>query len=260
MKCLGKKTFISLTLFFLLCNYTQAFFQEPSNSVVKPDTAIVDFRSVTDFKKQHIKGAVNLPFDLFWQNFIANQRDAFSFLASLGVVPTKNILLVNYNNSADNLISDAAFATILHYGGFKNVALLEGGMEGWVKKRLFVSSLGEEIQPKQYKFVFDEGVYYKQSAKKVTKKRKRDVLLCLEEADGGMQKKFNVVLVDIKMLFKNNMLKTKDEIEEYFKGLQVTKENVLIVYPDYKKESYALAFFLKYYVGFSNVFILKGGR
>lgn len=256
-----KVNVIVIQVFFILCFHSKAataFLQKPEISLLNKNTIIIDFRAVNDYKKQHIRSSVNLPFDLLWQAFVNNRADFFSCLAAMGIVPTKNIIIVNYDNNQNRLISDVAFAYALVYGGFKNVRILEGGIEGWLKKGFTVYSIGDEVYPQYWNFIYDETIFYKPPIRKDAKKRKKVIALNLDN-DTLKKSNFTQISFSIDLLFNDGMLKTVDEIKELLKGLKLNNENVLIIYPDLKKESYALAFLLKYYVGFSDVFILKGG-
>lgn len=259
MKKISVLILLVFSVLFFRCETAIAFFQEPDKKMLDRNTIIIDFRYVNDYKKQHIKNSVNLPFDLMWQKFVDNRADFFSYLASLGIVPTKNIVIVNYDNNRERLLSDAAFAYALVYGGFKNVKILQGGMEGWVKSGFTVYSLGAEVIPQYWNFVYYEAIFYKPLRVKNAKKRKKIVLLNLNNNVSLREKGYNQISFNVDFLFSDGVLKTLDELKELLNGLKINKENVLIIYPDLKKESYALAFLLKYYAGFSDVYILKKG-
>jgi len=75
--------------------------------------AIIDLRPQEDFRKNHIQGAINIPFEEL-QN-------------SLNQIPRNHeVILVCYHGA-----SSVSAAEFLDSRGYQNLAVLEGGMEGW---------------------------------------------------------------------------------------------------------------------------------
>ncbi len=222
------------------------------------DTIFVDFRATSDFKKSHILNSVNLSLDNLTQIFRLNQNHFFSYLSALGISPDKKIILTGYNNNKEEIISALSFAYLLVYGGVSQVYVLKGGFNGWQQKGLPVTTLGTEIQPKSWKYNISQGFYYKRDAKKSAKNRKNEILITLSE-DTNFKKSFKNVIAMPSIDFIINDIEHSDmqKLEEQFKRLHILKENVLIIYPDYRKESLFLAFILRS-LGYKNIFILKG--
>lgn len=242
---------------FILFTEGQSFLIEPDQYLTVKDKITIDFRPLNEFKKQHVKNSINLNFEEMWRVFSENQQDFFSLLSSLGITPDKKVVLAGCDDKNDELLDCLAFAYLLYYGSFNDILILKGTIIDWQKRGIPIVSLGDEVLPKYWNYKLNEGIYYKQSKK--NKAKKREVLISFDENVKSNNKFSRTIYIDIHDLqIKNSGLLEIEKLEEYFKRLQVTKENVLIIYPDRKKESFALAYLLKFYLNYDYVFILKG--
>lgn len=252
-----------ITLFltvFILCSKGYTFFVEPvKQNVSSKDTALVDFRDTVEFKKLHIKGSVNLNFKEMWRLFSETPLDFFLSLSALGITPDKKVLVTGCEGDSDELINCLAFAYQLNYGNYEDIRILKGNIKKWQKSGLPLVSFGEEIAPKQWKFKLKENYFYQQSKRGNQKKKKKDLLLTLDDSVKNDKKFARSIYIDFRTLpFTKGDIGEREKWEEYFKRLQLSSENVLIIYPADKKESFALAFLLRFFLGYEKIFILKG--
>jgi rhodanese-related sulfurtransferase len=86
----------------------------------RKDAKLLDLADNNDFLKQHIAGAVNVP--------LADFSSEHKSLKSVGEVP-----VVVYDRSG--LKADAAAAQLVK-AGFKQVAMLDGGLDAWLRESL----------------------------------------------------------------------------------------------------------------------------
>lgn len=93
----------------------------------KSSATLIDVRTSTDFQRQHIDGAVNIPKDT---------------LSSVGF--SKDALLVVYCNDVRCPLSHEAAKTLVTLG-FRNVKVLYGGIAEWRKQGLTTVPLDGEI-------------------------------------------------------------------------------------------------------------------
>lgn len=112
---------------------------------------IVDTRSSTEFKTQHIKNALNFPVSKSYENLsfdgkIVTPNKMQKIIRDLGI--NINDKVVIYDNGE---IFDAArlFWTFEVYG-FKDVKLLNGGFQGWINKNLPISDEIKEVKKSKY--------------------------------------------------------------------------------------------------------------
>lgn len=258
------KTIFSIALVVLSTHvcYGHPFGIEPSSDIIgKKNIAILDLRTTEAFKKGHIQGAINMPFELLYNKFLESREDFFIYLSALGVTPDKQLVLVSKADNENDKIHQFALMGILSYGGFNKVFVLNGGIVEWQKRKLPLLTVGTEILPKSWKYQFSPDFFYKPQRKRPAKKRKKEILINLGEQDPEVNSFKKVITIqDISVFFNEHNLKSQSEVDAYLKELKVSGENVLIIYPRQVKESYFLAFLLKHYVGFNNVVIFNGGK
>lgn len=253
---------IALIVLYTYVCYGHPFDIEPSSDISgQKDIAILDLRTTEVFKKGHIQGAINVPFEFLYTKFLENRPDFFRYLSALGVTPDKQIVLVTKAYDKDDITHQFALMGILSYGGFNKVFILKGGIVEWQRRKLHLQKVGTEILPKSWKYQFRSDFFYKPQRKIPTKKRKKEVLINLGKHTSEFKPFKNVITIpDISIFFNEHDVKSQLEIDAYLKELKVSSENVLIIYPWQLKETYFLAFLLKYYVGFNNVVIFNGGK
>lgn len=252
-----KRLFFVIVIFHLLASSSIGFFAEATSELLKDNVVFLDLRKNEEFKKNHIKRSVNLSFDFLWQTFQNNPEDFFSSLVTLGVTPEKKVIIVTEKNGRKEITSAMALSYMLAYGNYKNVRVLMGGIAEWQKKRLPLVTVGDEVSPAVRQISLRNDFFYNLKSKK--RKGEKVVLLTLEKnisIPKSFQKESLVIRMD--KFFNDDLLANKNEIEEYLKELHISKENVLIVYPSEDKESYALAFLLKYYLNYEKIYLLKG--
>lgn len=118
-----------------------------------PKLVIIDIRNSEEYKAGHIPKAINVPFsawaivknDLLLQ--LPEVSELFNTIGSAGIKSNSNVVVVNKTDTPFNLADATRVACTLLYGGVKNVAILNGGYNKWVKERKPVSD--EIVKPKK---------------------------------------------------------------------------------------------------------------
>ena len=133
-------------------------------SIPKNELVLLDTRSSLKFLLSHIPGA--RPID-HWQDFTTRVNEApgiliedKKFLAEklgeLGIDYSKTIVI--YGEAIDKWRTDGRFFWMFKYLGFKNVAILEGGIEKWKQNNMPVDRgiaddfSGSKLSPEEIKF------------------------------------------------------------------------------------------------------------
>lgn len=155
------KLLITLFLFF---NFLTADNIETNNKVIpaivsldwlknnfnNPNLVIVDLRKEKEYKKDHIKNAVNIPGleSLFDKKFFMPKLHFLKTLFSEAGIDSNSLVLA-YDNG--DFIWAARFYWIIETLGHNNVGILKVGYNDWLKEQLPISS--ENHQRKRKEFV-----------------------------------------------------------------------------------------------------------
>ncbi len=137
-----------------------------------PGLVILDVRMATSYKAGHIQGSVHSP---AFPNFFVNMPGAVKpwmevtpgeklirNIGSAGISTSSTVVIVG--RAADSksagpgewgITQAARVAVTLIYAGVENVALLDGGYEGWVAAGKPVSTEPEQTVPKKFRGTLD---------------------------------------------------------------------------------------------------------
>jgi thiosulfate/3-mercaptopyruvate sulfurtransferase len=112
---------------------------------------IIDVRVSNDYKKNHLKGALNFPADLTYENTkidgrISKPSTIQTHFRNLGLDTDDKIVIYDEGNFFD---AARVFWTFEVYG-FKNVKLLNGGYNEWEEKNLPISNEIPKIKKSDY--------------------------------------------------------------------------------------------------------------
>ena len=116
-----------------------------------PKLVIIDIRTSEEYTAGHIIKAINVPFPLWAvtrNNLLLELPeigDLFNTIGSAGIKSNSNVVVVNKTDTPFFLADATRVACTLLYGGVKNVAVLDGGYNKWLKERKPVSK--EIFQP-----------------------------------------------------------------------------------------------------------------
>ncbi len=110
---------------------------------------IVDLRVSDEYKKGHIKNAVNIPGlkSLFDEKYMMPKLDFLKDIFSNAGID-HNSLVVAYDNG--DFIWAARFFWILETLGHKNVGVLKYGYSDWLSKKVEISTTPPKIQRKEF--------------------------------------------------------------------------------------------------------------
>lgn len=133
----------------------------PVNILVEPEDVkklkvqtIIDLRPQSEYEKEHIVGAVNLPIETFLMardNIPFQMKDLDTLvevLSSLGVRQSDPILIYSSANMPVFYANPGRLFFILEFLGFKNVYILNGGFESWKKHKL-PTSKSKGLRPRR---------------------------------------------------------------------------------------------------------------
>lgn len=147
------KKIISLTTVLLLI--TQVLFAQKALISVDElakiskdnNVVIVDTRKAKDYKKQHIKGAINICFTEMetatpFKGKLKSASAIAKILGSKGI--SNNSKVVLYCKSGINV---SRLFWVLKYVGHKDVAILDGQLKAWFSKRKPVTKNSPKITP-----------------------------------------------------------------------------------------------------------------
>ena len=116
-----------------------------------PRLVMIDIRSSEEYNAGHIPQSINVPFpswavtrnDLLLE--LPEVGELFKAIGFAGIKSNSNVVVVNKTDTPFNLADATRVACTLLYGGVKNVAVLNGGQNKWVREKKPVSK--ESIQP-----------------------------------------------------------------------------------------------------------------
>ncbi len=102
----------------------------------KRGTMIIDTRSFRDYRKGHIRGAVNLPLaEYHWADTSQGGIKGFTnhmerLLSFIGVSRNKHVIF--YEDTSGMMAARGVW--VLHYLGHDKTSILDGGLRAWKKK------------------------------------------------------------------------------------------------------------------------------
>jgi thiosulfate/3-mercaptopyruvate sulfurtransferase len=116
------------------------------------ELVMIDIRRSEEYTAGHIPNAINVPFpswattknDLLLE--LPEVGDLFNTIGSVGIKSNSKVVIVNKTDTQFNLADTTRVACTLLYGGVKNVAILNGEYNKWVKEGKPVSD--KIVKPK----------------------------------------------------------------------------------------------------------------
>ncbi len=119
------------------------------NNINNPKVVIVDLRKNDEYKKGHIRGAVNMPAlkSLFDEKFMMPKLDLLQTLFSNAGIDNKS-LVVAYGDGS--FIWSARLYWVLEILGHENVGILDVGYGNWQKAELPVTKKTSKVIPKKF--------------------------------------------------------------------------------------------------------------
>ena len=126
---------------------------------------IIDIRRSEEYTAGHIPNAINVPFpswaitknDLLLE--LPEVGNLFNTIGSAGIKSNSKVVIVNKTDTQFNLADTTRVACTLLYGGVKNVAILNGGYNKWVREKKPVSNENIQPTPVAYRAKLNKGMF-----------------------------------------------------------------------------------------------------
>ena len=156
-----------------------------------PKLVILDVRISDDYVAGHIPNAVNVPFVVPFSAWITmkddlllelpDKADLFNAIGSAGIKSDSLVVVVGGAGDTFALAGITRVADTLLYAGVKNVAILDGGYDKWVKEGKTVST--EPVMPTLVAYTGEVNEAMFVSKDYVAKKIKKSVIADARDAD-----------------------------------------------------------------------------
>jgi thiosulfate/3-mercaptopyruvate sulfurtransferase len=117
-----------------------------------PKLIVMDVRKVEEYREGHIPGAINAYYGTWvtgkgYHTEVPREDDLFEAMGGIGIRGDSIVVVVGRMDVCQAQVECARVACTLHYGGFDNVAMLDGGYEQWVREGKPVST--DIVKPKK---------------------------------------------------------------------------------------------------------------
>jgi thiosulfate/3-mercaptopyruvate sulfurtransferase len=117
-----------------------------------PKLIVMDVRKVEEYREGHIPGAVNAYYGTWvtgkgYHTEVPREDDLFEAMGGIGIRDDSTVVIVGRMDVCQTQVECARVLCTLHYGGFDNVAMLDGGYEQWVREKKPVST--DIVKPKK---------------------------------------------------------------------------------------------------------------
>jgi len=136
-----------------------------AENITEPNLVVIDIRISDEYKDGHIPHAVNSPFSL-WARAkggllleLPEPSELFDTIGATGIKSDSKVVVVNKTDTPFTLADAARVACTLIYGGVKNVAVLNGGYNKWLKERRPVSDKIVTPRKVAYKGKINEAMF-----------------------------------------------------------------------------------------------------
>ncbi|MBA7561782.1 Thiosulfate sulfurtransferase [subsurface metagenome] len=136
-----------------------------AENMAEPGLVVIDIRNSDEYKDGHIPGAVNAPFSS-WAKArggllleLPEADELFDTIGAAGIKSDSRVVVVNKTDTPFTLADAARVACTLIYGGVKNVAVLNGGYNKWLKERRPVSNKTVKSKKVAYKGKLNEEMF-----------------------------------------------------------------------------------------------------
>ncbi len=171
-KTMTRSGYVAALLFCLLMTAPVAVRELPpilstewlAANLEKPGMVLLDIRKVEYYLSGHIPGAVNAFYsawtvkkvDLYTE--IPERDDLFDLIGEAGINGNSRVVIIGKADTPQERVCMARVACALEYGGVKNVAILDGGHNQWVRENRVISQGSEKPTSKIYSGQIDRKV------------------------------------------------------------------------------------------------------
>ena len=110
-----------------------------------PRLIVLDVRKVEEYREGHIPGAVNAYYGTWvtgkgYHTEVPLEDDLFEAMGGVGIRDDSLVVIAGRMDVCQAQVECARVLCTLKYGGFDNVAMLDGGYEQWVREKKPVST------------------------------------------------------------------------------------------------------------------------
>jgi thiosulfate/3-mercaptopyruvate sulfurtransferase len=136
-----------------------------AKSLDDPQLVIIDIRTSDRYKAGHIPHAINVPFTSWAVTRkgllleLPEVDELFNTIGSAGIKSDSRVVVVNKIDTPHDIADATRVACTLLYGGVKNVAVLNGGYNKWLKERRPVSDKTVKPKPVAYKSELNKATF-----------------------------------------------------------------------------------------------------
>ena len=105
-----------------------------------PKLIVLDVRKVEEYRQGHIPGAINAFYGTWvtgngYHTEVPREDDLFEAMGGIGIRDDSLVVIVGRMDVCQTQVECTRVLCTLHYGGFDNVAMLDGGYELWVREK-----------------------------------------------------------------------------------------------------------------------------
>ncbi len=134
-------------------------------NLANPKVVILDVRKVEEYKAGHIPNAVNVFYgswaikkgDLL--NELPANDELFDMIGAAGIDQNSIVVIVGKTDAMPDRFDMTRVAWTLKYAGVDNIAILDGGINQWVKANKPVSTDAVKAKPKAYRGKINRGLF-----------------------------------------------------------------------------------------------------
>lgn len=271
-------------LLFLLISVSTCFGKEISPIVTtdwleknlnNSKVVIIDIRREEEYKNGHIPGAVNVFFGVWsidrknLKNEILDDDALIDIIRNAGISNDSLVVVAGLADSLSDLVNMARVLFTLKYAGVNNVAVLDGGINKWIKEQKKFSQ--DFVKPKTGDFIPRWNRNILANKEYVMNKIDKAIILDTRNSDffyGVTKVDFVEKAGHIKgaknlpsswLYGKYNIYRTIDEIQTIAEGtVGGDKKKDIIVYCDSGKFATVWWFVLSEILGYENVKLYDG--
>jgi thiosulfate/3-mercaptopyruvate sulfurtransferase len=112
-----------------------------AENIARPGLVAVDIRNSEEYQDGHIPGAVNVPFASWAKSSgsllmaLPADEELFATIGGAGIGGGSRVVVVNKTDTPFTLADAARVAYTIIYGGVRNVAVLNGGYNKWLREK-----------------------------------------------------------------------------------------------------------------------------
>lgn len=253
-----------LSLIFVFAIGLSAFAQkisvaELSKIIGNDKVVVVDVRKSADYKKTHIKGAVNLDVTLLCDNapvksMLKPKSEVASELGKHGISTSKKVVVY-----CETGVRAGRLYWILDYMGHKDVHMLDGQMDAWFKKRKPITNKVTNPKPVTFTPSINSSVLVNKAYVNSKKSAAGTILIDTRKAEEYSAGHIgNAVNIPHKKFLNKHKIKSNADIKAILSSKGVSKDKEIILYCKTSTTAGLAYFIMKSLLGYSNVKLYDG--